>query len=365
MLSRDMPLVSGYCEPRFEKLRALLAENVGSGAELGASICVNINGKTVIDLWGGFTDQDRVHQWHENTIVNVWSISKTITSLSALMVVDRGLLGVFEKVSKYWPEFAQNGKEEVEVRHFLSHSSGVPGWEQPITYSDIYDLESSTQRLAAQGLWYQPGTASGYQALNMGHLVGELILRATGKTLGDFIRDEIAAPLGADFQLGAAEKDWPRISELIPPPPLKESFPMEGEDSVAYRALTGPPPDALRALTEDWRQAEIGAANGHGNARSVVRVLSAVSLGGVVDGIQFLSPATIDLIFQEQSNGTDLVLGVPVRFGIGYALPKQETVSWIPEGRKCFWGGWVSLLEFSSLCSQNACAFSSWGVQSN
>lgn len=338
-----MAHVNGYCDPKFEKVRILLARNLASGAELGACICVNIKGKNVVDLWGGATNESRSRKWQENTIINVWSVSKTITSLSALMAVDRGLLDVQEKVSRYWPEFAENGKEDVEVRHFLSHTSGVSGWEQPITFSDVYDRERSTAKLAKQAPWFQPGTVSGYHAMNLGHLVGELIHRTTGKSLKEFIEEEIAGPLGADFRLGAPEEDWLRISELIPPPPLKESLHLADKDSVAYRTLTAPIPNAQLALTDDWRRAEIGAANGHGNARSVARILSIVSLGGEVDGVRFLSPRTIDLIFQEQCDGIDLVLGIPVRFGIGYALPKKETVPWIPEGRKCFWGGWVSI----------------------
>lgn len=337
-----MAQVNGHCDPRFEELRTLLEENIASGAEVGASICVNIDGNNVVDIWGGFTDRESQQPWQEDTIINVWSTTKTITSLAALMAVDRGLLDVHNKVAKYWPEFGQNGKEEVEVRHLLSHSSGVPGWEQPVKLEDIYDLDHSTDKLAAQKLWFEPGTASGYQALTMGHLVGKLVCQTTGQTLKEFIAHEIANPLGADFQLGAVESDWPRISTLIPPPPLTESFPMEQEKSISYRALTGPAPDALVALSEDWRRAEIGAANGHGNARSVARILSIISLGGIVDDIRFLSPETINLIFQEQTNGPDLVLGVPVRFGIGYGLPNKHSTPFIPAGRKCFWGGWVS-----------------------
>ncbi|KAB8239017.1 serine hydrolase domain-containing protein [Aspergillus alliaceus] len=335
-----MAHVNGYCDPKFEKVRNLLARNLASGAELGAAICVNIKGENVVDLWGGATNESRSNQWQENTIVNVWSVSKAITCLSALMVVDRGLLDVHEKVSKYWPEFAENGKEDVEVRHLLSHTSGVSGWEQPITFSDVFDRDRSTAKLATQAPWFQPGTVSGYHAMTMGHLVGELIRRTTGKSLKEFIEEEIAGPLGADFQLGAREEDWPRISALIPPSQLNTSFNLTDKDSVAYRTLMGPIPNAQIALTDGWRRAEIGAANGHGNARAIARILAMVSLGGEVDGVRFLSPGTIDLIFQEQCDGIDLVLGIPLRFGIGYALPKRDTVPWIPEGRKCFWGGW-------------------------
>jgi CubicO group peptidase (beta-lactamase class C family) len=180
--------------------------------------------------------------------------------------------------------------------------------------------------------------------LNQGHLVGELVRRVTGKSLTKFIAEEIAGPLGADFQIGALEKDWPRISTLLPPPPLTEQAGANpaDKDSIAMKALSDPTPSAEFALGPEWRRGEIGAANGHGNARSLVRVLSTVSLGGEGYGVKILSPSTIDTIFREQTNGMDLVLNKPIRFGIGFGLPLPETVPWIPEGRKCFWCGWVS-----------------------
>src|SRR5690348_18171839 len=145
---------------------------------------------------------------------------------------------------------------------------------------------------------------------------------------------------GADFQIGARESDWGRIANVIPPPPLPIDLEALGMDSPAVRTFTGPIPNADDANTPGWRRADIGAANGHANARSVARVMSVVSRGGEVDGIRLLSPGTVDLIFREQQNGIDLVLGVPLRFGIGYGLPRTDTIPYIPDGNICFWGGW-------------------------
>lgn len=345
--------VKGFCDAKFQELRDLLQENVATGKECGACICVNINGRNVVDLWAGYTDPDRTQPWQENTIVNMFSVSKTITSLAALMLADRGLLNVDDKVANHWPEFAQNGKQDIEIRHILSHSSGVSGWEKPISLEDICSVEKSTALLAKQSPWWNPGTASGYHAFNQGHLVGEVIRRVTGKNLKRFIAEEIAEPLGADFQLGAIEQDWPRIATLLPPGTFDEMevFPA---DSVAAKTRSGPTPKALFALTAEWRRAEIGAANGHGNARGVCKILSAVSLGGEVDGTTLLSPKTIDLIFREQTRGHDLVLAKPLRFGIGFGLPLPETVPWIPGGRKCFWTGWVSTAPLTNtFCEAN------------
>src|SRR6516225_7114801 len=297
----------GKCDDRFEPVRKALARNLDSGEELGASMVLDIDGDIVLDLWGGFCDEQRTIPWSEQTITNVWSSTKTVTSLAALMLVDRGELDVDAPVARYWPEFAANGKQDVLVRHLMSYSSGVSGLDQPAVVEDLYDWQKATSRMAAQAPWWEPGTASGYHALNYGHLVGEVVRRISGKTLKRFVAEEIAGPLGADFQIGAAESDWGRIAPVVPPPPRPIDLAALGMDSPAVKTFTGPGPSAGDANTPGWRRADIGAANGHGNARSVARVMSAVARGGQVDGVRLLSPETIDVIFREQLNGIDLV----------------------------------------------------------
>jgi CubicO group peptidase (beta-lactamase class C family) len=332
--------VQGTCDARFEPVRDVLAEQLDSGNDTGASIAVDVDGRTVADLWGGWCDEEHRTPWGKNTITNVWSTTKTVTNLAALMLADRGLLDPYAPVAKYWPEFAENGKERIEVRHILSHTSGVSGWEVPFTTEDMYDRKAATRQLATQAPWWEPGTASGYHAQNQGHLVGELVRRLTGKTLKTFVAQEIAGPLGADFQIGAIEADWDRIAPVTPPPPLPFDLASLDPGSPVYKTFTGPVADAAAANTPAWRRAELGALNGHGNARSVARILRVLALGGEAGGVRLLSPDAIGLIFDEQSHGPDLVLGVPLRFGIGYALPETETVPYIPPGRTCFWGGW-------------------------
>jgi len=332
--------VHGTCSESFGAVRDALAERLGSGEELGASIAIDVDGETVVDLWGGHKDEARTAPWTRDTITNVWSTTKTVTNLGALMLVDRGELDVFAPVARYWPEFAAAGKQDIEVRHLLSHTSGVSGWDGPFGVADMYDWDASTARLAGQAPWWEPGTASGYHALNQGHLVGEVIRRISGKPLRQFVADEIAGPLGADFQIGAARADWDRIADVVPPPPLPFDLDSVDKASPMFKTMTGPVPYAHLANTPQWRNAAIGAANGHGNARSVARILSAISLGGMVDGVRLLGPDTIELIFAEQSNGPDLVLGVPLRFGIGYGLPLPETIPYLPDEKICFWGGW-------------------------
>jgi CubicO group peptidase (beta-lactamase class C family) len=335
-----MAEVHGFCDDRFATVRDVLSGNLDSGADLGASVAITIEGKPVVDMWGGWSDAAKTKPWSENTITNVWSTTKTMTSLCALVLVERGQLDVYAPVAKYWPDFAANGKEDIEVRHLMSHTSGVSGWAQPVELADIYDWEKSTKMLAAQPPWWEPGTASGYHALNQGHLVGEVVRRISGTSLGTFFTEEIARPLGADFHIGLDPAEFQRVSDVIPPPPLPFDMETMDPNSPAFKTFTGPPADAGAANTTEWRTAEIGAANGHGNARAVARIQSIVANGGEVDGVRLLSPDTIDLIFEEQANGIDLVLGLPIRFGIGYGLPQPDSLPYVPDERICFWGGW-------------------------
>lgn len=338
----------GQLDARFEPLRDVLEDGLASGAECGLSLTVDVDGRTVADVWGGFADEARTRPWERDTIVNVWSTTKTVTSLAVLMLADRGLVDLDAPVARYWPEFAAQGKEGVLVRHLMSHTAGVAGWNPPFAVPDLYDLGRSTAALAAQAPWWEPGTASGYHALTFGHLLGEVVRRVTGKTLTRFVDEEIAGPLHADFRIGVREADWGRCAEIIPPPPLPFDLASLDPDSVLVKVATGPVADASAPNTPGWRLAEIGAANGHGNARSVARVMSALALGGTVrgtgggtgQGVRLLSPATIEHVFREQAHGTDLFLGVPMRFGIGYGLPEPTGVPFVPEGRICFWGGW-------------------------
>ncbi|KAM5350914.1 hypothetical protein ACJ41O_003637 [Fusarium nematophilum] len=334
-----MAKIHGNCDAKFHEVRALLERFIDSGEELGASITINIDGKEVVDIWGGYADENRTHPWKEDTIVNVFSCTKTVLSLAVLILVDRGLLDVNQRVSHYWPEFQQNGKQDVLVRHLLSHTSGISGWDDPISTENLFDVEKTTAMLAGQAPWWTPGSASGYHALSMGHLLGELVRRVSGKPLREFVATEISASLGVDFQIGALEKDWSRISAIVPPADTGISPDFEA-GSVQAKTLLNPPLDPRSVNTEPWRRAELGAVNGHGNSRSLSRMLSVITLGGAARDQRLLSPDTIQLIFQEQYRGQDLVLGLPLRFGIGFGLTPSAGVEWIPEGRICFWGGW-------------------------
>lgn len=336
-----MAEISGFCDPKFVAMKEELSRSIDSGDDLGASVAVTINGKFVVDMWGGWADTEKKTPWNENTITNVWSTTKTMAAMCALVLFDRGLLDFDARVAQYWPEFGANEKDKVLVRHIMSHTSGVSGWAQPVEFDDILDWNKSTSILAAQAVWWEPGTSSGYHAMNQGHLIGEVVRRITGKSLGTFFKEEIAGPLGADFHIGLDKSNFGRVSHVVPPPPMPFDLAAMDPESVAFKTFTGPlGADATNTWTDKWKSAEVPAANGHGNAKSVARVQSMLTNGGEVDGVRLLSTSTIDQIFKEQSYGVDLVLGIPLRFGIGYGLPCAETIPYIPEGKVCFWGGY-------------------------
>ena len=331
--------VDGHCQARFAPLMHLFESLIDSGRDVGASIAVTVDGEMVVDLWGGWKDEEHTRPWQQDTIINVWSTTKPMVSLLALMLADRGVIGLDDPVSRYWPEFAANGKSGVRVRHLLSHSSGVPGWEKPVVTQDLFDWDKCTKLLAAQEPWWQPGTASGYHALDFGFLVGEVIRRATGKKPGELFASEVAKPLGGDFHIGLPDSEFARVANVIPP---ADPFDVSGLDhfTVMYRTLSNPALKASDSWSPEWRRADIGACNGHGNARSVARVQAVVANGGVLDGTRLLSTKMVARIFELQNNGIDLVLGLPVRMGLGYGLPHPQLTPFIPDGRRCFWGGW-------------------------
>lgn len=348
-----MAKVEGFASAPFEELKTLLEAKIQSGEELGASIVINVDGKDVVDIWGGYFDEEKTKPWDKDTITNVWSSTKTVATLACLIAHDRGLLSVDDPVMKYWPEFGQNGKEKVLVRHLMSHNAGVSGWQDKMTPDDVMDVPAATARLAKQAPFWEPGTASGYHAVTMGHLLGEVLRRATGKPMKQFVAEEIAGPLGADFQIGALEKDWPRVSPVIPPPPMPFDLSKMDPDSIIVKSFGNPPMDARNSMLPKWRHADMSAVNGHTNARGINKILSAIPNGGVSHGVKLLSPETISLIFNQQSDGPDHVIGLPVRFGIGYALNgggTAQTLPWFPTGeRVCFWGGWGGSLEIMDL----------------
>jgi len=331
--------IEGFCEERFKSVKEVFQSNFDDNLEVGASFAVTLNGKHVVDLWGGYANAAKTKQWEKNTIVNVYSTTKVMTAICIHILVDRGLLDLDAPVAKYWPEFAQAGKENLPVRYLLSHTSGLAGWDKHFRSKKLYNWDLMVELLAAQKPWWEPGTKSGYHTITFGHLLGELVRRITKKSLGTFFREEVAVPLGADFHIGLPEEHDDRVADLIPPPPIDLStFGDIDPKSVAMRSLTNPIIDVLATKTREWRSAEIPGANGHGNARSVSRITAALACGGELDGVRLLSEKTIKQSIEEQSYGTDLVLNVPIRFGLGWGLQSKELPIG-PNPNVFYWGG--------------------------
>lgn len=333
--------ILGTCDDRFAAVRDAFETNFEQGLEQGASVAVTVDGEYVVDLWAGARN-DAGDPWERDTIVNVYSTTKTMAATSVLVCVDRGLLDVDAPVAEYWPEFAANGKAEgastVLVRHVMSHTAGLPGFDEPVEVEALYDWDGIVARLAAQAPWWEPGTASGYHAVTQGYLQGELVRRVTGRSIGTFFREEIAGPLGADFHIGLPASEDDRVADLVPPPGALTSALDAADDSIAARTFRSHPIDGTEPRTRAWRGAEIPAAGGTGNARSVSRVHSMIACGGEVDGVRLLSPEIIERALQPEIEGTDLVMGAPLKLGLGFGLPSDLLP--LPNPRTLFWGGW-------------------------
>jgi CubicO group peptidase (beta-lactamase class C family) len=329
--------VQGTCDERFEGVRRALSTQLDTGADVGASVAVYLHGEPVVDIWGGYVDEAHSAPWERDTITNVWSTTKTMTFITALMLNDRAELDFHAPVAKYWPEFAAAGKEHVEVRHLMGHTAGLSGWDAPLAAEDLADWEKCTAALAAQAPWWEPGTASGYHAVTQGFLIGEVVRRITGESIGSWFAREVAKPLDADFHIGLPESEDGRVSNVIPPPPIDPSAMGDELPEFMIKTFMNPPIDATMAHHGWWRRAEIPAANGQGNARSVAAVQSVIAGRGEARGVRLFSTKTADRIFEVQADGIDKVLGAPTRFGMGYGLSTVD----MPIGpRACYWGGY-------------------------
>jgi CubicO group peptidase (beta-lactamase class C family) len=334
-----MSTVHGSTTENFEPLRDVLEQHLASGEDVGAAVAVYLRGELVADLWGGHIDEAKTKPWERDTIVNVWSVTKTMTFLVALMLVDRGELDLEACVSDYWPEFAQNGKSDIEVRHVLGHTAGLPCWTAPLRPEDLADWDRCTSMLAAQEPLWAPGTASGYHLVTQGYLIGEIVRRITGVSLGTFLKAEVADAIGADFHVGLPESEEPRVGFPI----LAEGSVFEGLEpgSIAFRAWSSPPVDFTWPQHRWWRAAEIPASNGHGNARSTAQIQSIVANKGEFEGRRFFTEKTANMIFETQAHGIDLVLGIEAHFGMGYGL----ATSLVPLGpHTAYWAGLGSLI---------------------
>jgi CubicO group peptidase (beta-lactamase class C family) len=334
-------LVEGTTTDRFVDLRDRLEASLANGDDLGASLAVIQHGDLVCDLWGGYRDPGKISLWTRDTLVNVWSTTKTMVFLVMLMLSDRGELDFDAPVATYWPEFAAQGKSEIKVHHLMNHTAGLSGFSPDITLQDLADWERCVRDLADMEPWWSDRLQSGYHAVTQGYLLGEVVRRITGATIGQFFAEEVARVLDADFYIGLPESEEARVSFVV----TSEGFGDLPGDPLSLRArtLSSPPINPLTPAKRWWRAAEIPAANGHGNARSVALVQQIIANNGHANGHRFVSEATLDRVFHPMTAGTDLVLGFEGNFGLGYGLASST----VPVGpRACYWGGFGGSIIF-------------------
>lgn len=317
----------GECDRRFEDLRAVFAENFTLHDQLGAAVCASIHGEPVVDLWGGHADIARSRPWQRDTLVNTFSVTKGPAALCALILVDRGELDLDAPVSRYWPAFAAQGKDRCTVREVLCHKAGLPAVREPLPAGALYDWDRMCDALARQAPWWQPGSRHGYHVNTFGFLVGELVRRVSGSSLGAFLRDTVTDPLGADFHIGLPATEEKRVADFDWPATMADpQLPPESE-GMAYKTYFNPHGLSGHGTvnTRAWRAAEIPSGNGCGTARGIARVYAALAADGVLDGTRLLGGEILAEAAGEHAFGPDAVLGGrETRFGLGFQLPQNE-----------------------------------------
>lgn len=323
------PKIEGTCGERFRRVRETFAANFENGGEIGAAVAVTLDGAPVVDLWSGHADAARTRPWTRDTLVNVYSTTKGLTAICAHRLVDQGKLDLDSPVARYWPEFAQAGKDKLPVRFLLSHQAGLPAVSKPLAPETFYDWNAMCAALAEQKPWWEPGTRHGYHAITYGWLVGEVIRRVSGKTMGAYFHDEIAGPLGLDAHVGLDAKEDARVAEIVPAPPPPPGQPnpfaemLKNPESMVARAIMNPPTVVLDpnvVNSRAFRAMELPSANGHATARALARVYGALARGGEVDGYRVLSRASIERAYAQQAFGFDEVLQQTSRIGLGFML---------------------------------------------
>lgn len=320
----DIP-VSGFCDPAFRAVREAFTENFTQRGEPGGAFALAISGRNVVDLWGGHSDVAKTRAWQRNTLVNFFSVSKALCAICANVLVERGLVSLDEPVARIWPQF---GKEEITLRHILSHQSALPAIREPMEDGAMLDWGAMIHALEKQAPWWEPGAGFGYHVNTFGFLVGEIVRRATGMTIGQFIQRIIAGPLDADLYIGlpasehyrVAEFRWPNVTPTPDIPP--------GDDLALMRWNTYWNPPGISGAhwvnTPAWRLAEIPSTNGHGNARAIARVYAALARWGEIDGVRIIGEETLKNAVTEQSHGIDIVTQRTARFGLGFQLTQEE-----------------------------------------
>ncbi|HUU64270.1 MAG TPA: serine hydrolase domain-containing protein [Dehalococcoidia bacterium] len=319
--------VSGKCAPKFERVREEFERNFKEREEVGASVCVTLDGETVVDIWGGTADVDTGEPWKEDTVSVVFSATKGATALCAHILASRGLLDIDAPVVKYWPEFGKAGKENITVKMLLNHQAGLPHVRKPLPQGAYYNWDIMVHALEEQEPFWEPGTRHGYEFVVFGWLAGEVVRRVSGKSLGRFLQDEVAKPLGLDFWIGLPEEMEPRVSKII------MFDPQQMLDTPFMRtALADPNSIQGLALFNDGgtltvdgvdsraiHAAEVGGAGGITNARGLAGMYAPLACGGSLNGVNLVDRDTLARMSTvSSSTGQDMTLLIPMRFSLGF-----------------------------------------------
>ncbi len=319
----------GFVAPGFEGVAEAFARNVGVGGEAGGAFAAIVDGELVVDLWGGVADRARGVAWSGDTLSTIFSGTKGLVATCMLMLIERGKLDLDAPVADYWPEFAAHGKDAILVRHVLSHQAGMPGVVTPVSSEEAADHAHMAQLLAAQAPIARPGAIVTYHVLTYGWLCGELVRRVDRRSVGRFLREEIAEPLGLDAWIGLPEAQEPRVAVLertagygteLAPRPNSGPDAASERDRILWSMLDNPPDSLEVANSRAQRAAEIPAANGLATARAMARLYGCLARGGEIDGVRLLSPATAALAGRCIVRGDDPYLDHPIAYAAGFHL---------------------------------------------
>lgn len=338
------PQIDGECSLGYAPLAEAFAENFRVHGDIGASLCVYRHGKKVVDLWGGYADAARTRPWQSDTLVNVWSTTKGILALCVARLADQGLLSTEKPVSHYWPEFGQAGKEAITVAQLFSHQSGLCGPVRQLSEDELLDSAFVGDLLAGQPPLWPPGTRSGYHALTIGPLADALFRRVVGKTVGEYFREEIAAPLSVDFHIGLPDDADSRVAEIV-----HDGQPQSGlADFNLYQhaAQVFVPVRPGLANLKAWRRQGTPSAAGQGNARAIAKVYGALAHDLRIGDTELLSHGALDAAVQVQVTNEDLVLRVPMSWATGFAL-NRSMGAYGPSPRAFGHHGWGGSFAFA------------------
>ena len=321
--------IQGYFDLKFEALKEAFAALFDDPQERGMALCVQVGGETVVDLWAGVADKDGQQAWHSDTILNLFSCTKTFTAVTALQLVGEGKLELDAPVARYWPEFAAAGKGKITLRHLLSHQAGLPALRQMLAPEALYDWQTMTAALAAEQPWWALGEGHGYAPITYGWLVGEVLRRVEGCGPGESIVARTAKPLGLDFHVGLADEEFDRVAIIsrgkgnfgdAAAQRLLKTM-MSEPSAMTTRAFTNPPSIMTSTNKPEWRRMQQPAANGHGNARSLAGFYS-----GLLDG-RLLEPELLAELTREHAVGEDQTLLTRTRFGLGCMLDQPDVAN--------------------------------------